>query len=83
MSLNSTNLQLAFDMDTAEQYISYSRAKFIKQLMENAFTNEILKYTAENHIINSKTDKYFDLMEVHHDHRCMHKLIEAVENEIK
>ncbi len=22
-------------------------------------------------------------MEVHHDHRCMHKLIEAVDNEIK
>jgi len=59
---HSTNLQLAFDMDTAEQYISYSRAKFIKQLMENAFTNEILKYTLSIQLkITSSTVKQINI----------------------
>jgi hypothetical protein len=80
---HSNNLQLDFGMDTAEEYISYARAKFIKRLIDNAFTNEILKYTAENHIINSNADKYFDHLEVQREHRCMHKLIENVEDEIE
>jgi hypothetical protein len=80
---HSTNLELAFGMDTAKQFISYARAKFIKRLMDNAFTNEILKYTAENHIINSNVDKYFDQLKVQREHRCMHKLIDDVEDEIE
>ena len=37
---HNTDLQLAFGMDSAEQYIAYSRAKFIKRLNDNAYIQE-------------------------------------------
>ena len=77
-----TDLQLAFGMDSAEQYIAYSRAKFIKRLNDNAYTREIMIFTLNNQIKNSMTDKYFNTHKVNENERSYNKLIEIVEEEI-
>jgi hypothetical protein len=61
---HSTNLQYAFGMDTTTQFIENSLAKFIVRLYDNAYTLELLKYTIDNKIKNSMSDKFFNYYEI-------------------
>ena len=74
MQCHNTDLQLAFGMNSAEQYIAYYRAKFIKRLNDNAYTREIMIFTLNNEIKNnhgvSQSEWSYD------------KLVEIVEAEI-
>ena len=79
---HNTVLQLAFGMDSAEQYIAYSRAKFIKRLNDNAYTREIMIFSLNNEIKNSMTNKYLNTHEVSQNETSYDKLIEIVEAEI-
>ena len=69
-------------MDSAEQYIAYSRAKFIKRLNDNAYTREIMIFSLNNEIKNSMTNKYLNTHEVSQNETSYDKLIEIVEAEI-
>jgi len=79
---HTTDLQRAFDIDTTDQYINFSRAKFIKRLLSNALTREIIIYTLENKIKNSLTDKYFSQHNIPSNERTSEKLIDLVSSEI-
>ena len=79
---HTSNLQIAFGMDTGDQYLNNCKAKFIKRLMENDMTNGILKYTIENRVPNSLAMHFFDRMEVSLNERTYNKLIETSFDEI-
>ena len=79
---HTSDLQMAFGMDTGDQYLNNCKAKFIKRLMENDMTNGILKYTIENRVPNSLAMHYFDRMEVNLSERRFNKLIEMSFDEI-
>jgi len=69
-------------MDTTNQYINFSRAKFLKRLLSNSLTREIIIYTVENNIKNSLTDKYFIQHDMPSNKRTSKRLIDLVNSEI-
>ncbi len=77
-----SDLQIAFGMDTGDQYLNKCKAKFIKRLIENEMTNNVLKYTIENRVPNSLSMHFFERMEVNVNERTYNRLIEMSYDEI-
>jgi hypothetical protein len=70
---HTTDFQRAFGMDTTEQYVNFSRAKFIRRLLSNASTREI---------IIQPDKKYFNRQNILTNERTFEKLIDLVCSEI-
>jgi len=80
---HTTDLVIAFGMDTCEQYLNNCKAKFIHRLTCNETTKSILQYTIKEKIKNSLTMSYFDKHEICEDDRTYDKLVEISLYEIK
>jgi hypothetical protein len=69
---HTSDLQVAFGIDTGKQYLNNCKAKFVKRL--DMIENKILKYTIKNRVPNSLATHYFDRMEVSLNKRTCNKL---------
>jgi hypothetical protein len=66
---------------TTDLQREFLKSKFIKRLLSNAFTLEIIINTLENNKKNSLTDKYFNQHNNLSNERTSEKLIDLVSSE--
>ena len=69
-------------MDTAEQYMSNCKAKFIKRLSENSLTSKILRYTIENRVPNSLSTHFFNNFCISESDRTYERILSLSNEEI-
>jgi hypothetical protein len=79
---HTTDLQIACGMDTAEQYMSNCKAKFIKRLSENSLTSKILRYTIENRVPNSLSTHFFNNFCISEGDRTYERILSLSNEEI-
>ncbi len=79
---HTIDLQIACGMDTAEQYMSNCKAKFIKRLSENSLNSKILRYTIENRVPNSLSTHFFNNFCISESDRTYERILSLSNEEI-